>query len=316
MDLASVPAKVPIAVVVPTHDTRKLTLECLESLARGHAVPEELIVVDDGSSDDTGEVVSERYPEARVLRNPQALGFSRAVNRGLAATTSPLLLMLNSDTEVAQDFLAQAVKAFAEQPRLGVAGAQLVNPDRSPQWSGGAKPSLVWMFAASSGLGELRGRLLPRRPSPSARLVDWVAGTALVLRREVWAEVGPLDETFDIYCQDLDLCLRAGDAGWQVRVLPQCRVAHYLGSTVGLVSGDRQDLAAMWMDLVRWAAKSEGAAAARRVKRVLRAGATVRASGLRLRSTLSGGNARREVLRRIDTVRRARALLATHPEVA
>lgn len=288
----------PISVVIPTHDTRELTLRCLASLEGGSTRPEQVIVVDDASADGTARATVERHPEVQVLHNERALGFSGASNRGLAEARGAILLLLNSDTEVAPDCLEGYERAFREQADLGVAGAALSDPDGTPQWSGGSTPSPLWLFAASSGIGPLVGRLRRRRGKVApARRVDWVAGTALAMRREVWESCGPLDERFALYCQDLDLCLRAGEAGWRVRVLPQCRVLHHHGATISRTSGERQDLERLWTDLVLWSAKWDGEAAARRTARILRAGGLVRALALTAVSGLVGG-ARRTALRR------------------
>ena len=239
-------ATVPIAVVIPTHNTRELTLRCLACLGQSSVQPQQVIVVDDGSSDRTSDAVAATHPDVRVLRNQRARGFSIAANRGLAEATSPVLLLLNSDTEVDPDCLASFWTAFSDQRELGIAGASLLNPDGSFQWSGGREPTKLWLFANSSGLGALIGsfvRLLRGQRPGTSKSVDWVAGAALAMRREVWEDCGPLDDRFEFYCQDLDFCLRAGRSGWEVQVLPECRVMHHLGATIGRDAGATQDTA-------------------------------------------------------------------------
>lgn len=318
----------PISVVIPTHDTRALTLRCLAGLEGGSARPEQVIVVDDGSTDDTARAIAQRHPEVQVLRNERALGFSGAANRGLAEARGAILLLLNSDTEVPPDCMQGFARAFRDQEELGVAGAALFDPDGTPQWSGGPTPSMLWLFAASSGLGPWIGRLRRRggvglgnptsngrepRGSRTAREVDWVAGTALAMRREVWESCGPLDERFTFYCQDLDLCLRAGEAGWRVRVLPQCRVLHHHGATIARTSGAQQDLEKLWIDLVLWAAKWRGEAAARRTARVLRAGGLVRALALTTAGGLASGTRQSALNRQRTALLRARQALRRMP---
>lgn len=300
-----------ISVIIPTHDTRELTLRCLASLRRGDTRPEQIIVVDDASDDDTSKAIAERHPEVQVLRNEESLGFTGAANRGLDEARGTFLLLLNSDTEIAPDCLQGFLRAFGERAELGIAGAALFDPDGTPQWSGGTTPSPLWLFAASSGIGPVFGRLRrsvgrrpgaasggptssgrERRDAPVAREVDWVAGTALAMRSDVWESCGPLDERFALYCQDLDLCLCAGEAGWEVRVLPECRVLHHHGATISRTSGERQDLEKLWTDLVLWSAKHKGAAAARRTAYVLRAGGLVRAVALAAAEGLAGDERR------------------------
>jgi N-acetylglucosaminyl-diphospho-decaprenol L-rhamnosyltransferase len=272
----------PLSIVVPSHDTRELTLRCLASLG-GSPPGTEVVLVDDGSADGTAAEVAARFPAVRVLRNDRALGFTRAANRGLGVASGEVLLLLNSDTEVDAAGLPALLAAFAEDPRLGAAGAALRYPDGRPQWSGGRAPSLLWLFALSSGLPVLLARLpLYRRARPLAAGgdVDWVTGAAMALRRAAWEAAGPMDEGFRFYAQDLDLCLRLRAAGWRVAVLPGFAVLHHHGATIGReagASGPRHP-ELLWSDLVRWAGKRSERWGTRAAL-VLRAGTALRLSG-------------------------------------
>lgn len=274
-----------LSIVIPTHGTRELTLRCLDSLAP--IVPEfEVIVVDDASEDGTSDAIASRHPRVRVLVNDRQSGFSATANRGLAAASGGLLLLLNSDTEVAPDSLATLEDAFDRDPRLGVGGAELRFPDGSPQWSAGRRPSPPWLLAQASGLPALLsgvpGYRRLRPPGRGARAsVDWVSGAALAMRREVWNAVGPFDEGYRFYCQDLDLCLAAGDLGWRVGVVAGFVVVHHHGATIVATGGSAAPYhpELMWTDLVRFAGKQGGARAARRAAAALRAGARLRLFG-------------------------------------
>lgn len=268
-----------LSVVVPTHDTRDLTLRCVETLEAEGTEGFEIVVVDDGSSDGTAEALAAAHPHVRVLRNVPAVGFTRAANRGLAEARGDLLFLLNSDTEVSPGTFASLLAAFARDPRLGAAGALLHYPDGSPQWSGGGAPTLLWLFGLASGLPPLLARLpFWRRVKPvgaPAGRVDWVTGAALALRRQAWEEVGGFDEEFRFYGQDLDLCLRLRKAGWNVELLPGIRVLHHHGATIG----SRSHLELLWTDLLRWARKHQGAGFARKAAFALRSGAALRRLG-------------------------------------
>ncbi len=141
-----------LSVVVPTHDTRELTLRCLGALERAMAAGVEVVLVDDGSQDGTAGAVCDRFPAVRALRHEVARGFTASANDGLGDAHGDVLLLLNSDTEIVDDALPRLVEAFASDPQLGVASPRLLNPDRSPQWSGGATPTLAWLFLLASGL--------------------------------------------------------------------------------------------------------------------------------------------------------------------
>lgn len=277
-----------LSVVVPTHDTRELTLACLSSLAAdGGDMAEsvETIVVDDGSRDGTAGAVAQHFPRVRLLRNERPEGFSAAANRGLSAAAGKILLLLNSDTEVLRGSLPALLDAFDADPGLSVAGGSLRYPDGRPQWSGGSAPTLPWLFALASGLPAVAGRFAVWRRLRSPRgarggPVDWVTGAALAVRREVWERHGPLDESFGFYGQDLDLCWRIRRHGGRVAVLAGFVVVHHHGATIGRVRGasrDRQHPKLLWGDLLRWARKARGTTWARWARRALRWG-----SGLRI----------------------------------
>jgi N-acetylglucosaminyl-diphospho-decaprenol L-rhamnosyltransferase len=276
-------ARPPLSIVIPTHDTRELTLRCLDALFASPVAGMEVILVDDASRDGTAEAVAARHRPVTVLRNGEPARFTRSANRGLAAATGEILLLLNSDTEVEAGGLARLVELFAREPALGIAGALLHYPDGSPQWSGGREPTLAWFFALTSGLPALLAKLpFYRRARPLAPdrplEMDWVTGAAMAFRRPVWETVGPLDEGFRFYAQDLDFCLRARRAGFTVEVRPEVRVLHHHGATIGRSSGarGRQHPELLWDDLLRWARKHHGPAWAARAEIALRAGDRLR----------------------------------------
>lgn len=270
-----------LSIVVPTHDTRELTLRCLASLAPLAAAGAQVVLVDDGSRDGTGDAVRAAHAHVDVLRNEAAQGFSRAANRGLAAARGRLLLLLNSDTELDAS-VQRALDAFGADERLGAAGASLFGPDGAAQWSGGRLPTRAWLVAVASGLPALLGRLpgWRRRRPPGAGPADaeWVTGAALVVRREAWEEVGPLSEAFAFYGQDLDFCQRLRDRGWRVRLLADWRVVHVGGATIGRRPGSLAGVqpALLWKDLLLWARGRHGAAWAARTALLMRAAVSVR----------------------------------------
>jgi GT2 family glycosyltransferase len=282
-------ADADLSIVVPTRDTAALTLACLGSIARAHASTGhrlDIVVSDDASRDDTVARVQAEHPAARIVRHDTPRGFTVTANDGLAAARGRLLLLLNSDTEIEPGGLDALAGAFARDTALGIAGAQLRNPDGSAQWSGGRRPDCLWLFAEASGAGRLLARLpFYRRARPLGgevdRDVDWVSGAALAMRRAVWDAHGPLDEAFALYGQDLDLCSRARRAGWRIRVLHGFAVRHHHGATVTAVerSAGRQHAPRLWTDLHRWAGKTYGAGYARRATCALALGGWLRLAG-------------------------------------
>ena len=277
---------VVLSVVIPTYNTASMTLRCVRAIEGA----DEIIVVDDGSTDDTEAVLS---PVARVVSLEKNSGFAVAANRGVAEARGDLILLLNSDAVVEAGALRALIAAFEADPKLGVAGAQLVNEDGTNQWSGGRTPTLPWMIGVVSGAGRLLGasvwrRQSCRRPDSPAGLpaphrtttIDWVSGAAMMFRREVWQ---PLDERYLFYCQDIDFCLDARNAGWHVRIVDDARVAHGLGRTVSSRRELSYDPARLWPDLLMWGRKYYGESWAARARMVLVAVATLRVVWRKLR---------------------------------
>lgn len=241
-----------------------MTLVCVASVLADLPADAELIVVDDASTDGTAE----RIRDAIVLRQPINRGFASSVNAGVAASRGEVILLLNSDTRIVPGTLAAFLMAFEEDAQLGVAGAQLINVDGSPQWSAGPVPTMLWMVVAVSGIARF---LRPfRRRKRVGGDVGWVSGAAMAFRRRVWDAAGPLREDFRFYAQDLDFCVRARRAGWNVRLLSHIRVEHRLGATIG----SAPDL--LWLDLLTWGRGEYGDAWARRARRAMIVAAAVR----------------------------------------
>jgi GT2 family glycosyltransferase len=295
----------PISVIVPVHNRADLAAQCLAALERW-TTPLEIVVVDDGSTEPDVEQLRAAGRARHWLRHPQALGFSAAVNRGLAIATGDPLVLLNSDAEVTQGgdrAILEHLAAPGHDPPgarrplgdgfpgarrpPGAVAARLIYPNGRPQWSGGAFPTHSWLFALASGLGRgARSRLRRREPSGFfGGPVDWAPAAALAISREAYEAVGPLDEGYRHYAQDLDYCARLASAGRSVAVVPDWTVVHHLGGSVGALDSsqggaasgyDGQRLDLLWLDLLRWAQLHRSAAWARRARRALLLGGRFR----------------------------------------
>lgn len=197
----------------------------------------EVIVVDNASTDGSAEMVQAEFPGVHLVANDENRGFPAANNQGLAVAQGRYIFLLNPDTEVLGDGLATMV-AFADtHPDVGMLGPQLLNPDGSVQSSRRRFPTLATAFFESTWLQPYAPhRVLERyyvedRPDDIVQEVDWVYGAAMMARREAIEQVGPMDEGFFMYSEELDWCRRFRGAGWRVVYLPTAQVVHHEGKS-------------------------------------------------------------------------------------
>lgn len=248
-----------LSIVIPTFNTASMTLRCCRAVLASMPPATEVIVADDGSTDETAELLGREVPVVTVVRLESNRGFAPAANRGVGAAHGRIILLLNSDAVVEEGALEAIVAAFDADPTLGVAGARLVNEDGTAQWSGGRTPTLPWMIGVVSGAGRFARFLRRRHREEFLCDVDWVSGAAMAIRREVWDAAGPLDERFRFYCQDIELCVRARKAGWRVAVVENALVVHAIGATVvGNGALRRHDPERLWPDLLDWGSAHYG----------------------------------------------------------
>jgi GT2 family glycosyltransferase len=277
---------VELSVVIPTFDTAAMTLRCCRAVLATMPAASEVIVADDGSSDGTAELLAQEVPNVQVVRLDANRGFATAANRGVALARGTVIVLLNSDAIVEAGALLALRGAFEHDGALGIAGARLLNEDGTPQWSGGRTPTLAWMAGVVSGAGHLASYFRKRKSGEPPREVDWVSGAAMAFRDEVWRTAGPLNERFRFYCQDIELCVRARDAGWLVRIVPEARVVHSLGGTIARNGPLRHDPERLWPDLLAWGKERYGLAWSLLARAVLFCVAMLRVAGRKLRAPL------------------------------
>jgi len=238
--LAPMPAPPQLSILVISYRTRELTLACLESVrATAGDLELELIVVDNASDDGSAQAIGERFPEFTLLALDENLGFARANNLAAQHATAPTLLLLNPDTVVWEGCL-QALLAFrVEHPEAGILGGRTFFPDGSLNPSScWGKPSLWSVFCLALGLTSLFRRNALFAPEnlgtwqrDSVRQVDLVSGCLLMIDRDLWEELRGFDESFFMYGEDTDLCLRVGALGKPCLITPDARITHYGGAS-------------------------------------------------------------------------------------
>lgn len=210
---------------------------CLDSLQEGaRGLRTEVIVVDNASTDGSPQMVRERFPQVQVLENNFNAGFAGANVQALAIARGRYLLMLNPDTLVPPDGLAQLVAFADDHPRAGVVGPRLVYGDGRLQHSCRCFPTI----AAAVFRGTWLGALFPKARAQACylmddwahdevRQVDWLSGACMMVRREAFEQVGTLDVGFYWGSEDVDFCWRMHKAGWEVVYTPQPTIVHFVG---------------------------------------------------------------------------------------
>lgn len=229
-----------LAVVIVNFNSGDHLRGCLSSLSAAlEGAPAEVVVVDNCSTDDSVRRASEAPVEApletRWIFSERNAGFAAAANRGVAATSAPFVFLLNPDGVARPGSLARLIRAAQERPRTGAIGPRVVNSDGSLQASCRVIPDLPTAVGhAFLGLIVPSNRFTRRYhlhdwDHLTEREVDWVSGSAVLLRREAFDEVGGFDERFFMYVEDLDLCDRLRGAGWRVIYYPGAEVMHHIG---------------------------------------------------------------------------------------
>jgi N-acetylglucosaminyl-diphospho-decaprenol L-rhamnosyltransferase len=227
-----------LATIVVNYEAGSLLARCVRSVLADTSIDDvELVVVDNGSQDDSIATLRAAWPGVRVVRSPGNVGYARAANFGIASTRAPVVAVLNADTEVMPGTAAAMLRRFEERSRLAAVGPRIRNVDGTDYPSARSLPSLVDAIGHGAfGMFFPRNRFTRRYrqldADPTvARDVDWLSGAAMWLRRDALDDVGGWDERYFMYMEDIDLCWRLRRAGWEVRYEPSGAVLHVQGAS-------------------------------------------------------------------------------------
>ena len=240
-----------LSVIIVNYRSACLVCECLKSLCTEvQKVGGQVIVVDNNSEDGSVENLSETIKcqgwESWVTLLPQDYnaGFAGGNNAALRYLLkknnkfTDYAMLLNPDTVVHPGALERLICFMDELLKVGIVGAQLENKHKNPESSARRYPSVWSELDGGARLGILTSLLknyqvsLPLMDWPHR--CDWVSGAAMVIRRQVFEQIGLMDEGFFLYFEELDFCQRASNEGWQIWLVPSARVTHYEGSVTGI----------------------------------------------------------------------------------
>lgn len=246
---------VDLSIIIVSWNVADLLAACLESIIESNIVigdssgtgdvTAEIIVVDSASSDHTVAMIRENYPQVNLLAQAENVGFTRGNNIGFEAAQGRHLFMLNPDTEIIGDAIEQMVRYLDAQSDVGIIGPHTLNTDGSTQSSRRRFPTKTIAFFESTWLQPFAPKSMMdhfyvnNKPDDAVIDVDWVQGSALLARREVYAQIGGLDEGFTMFSEELDWCKRTKDAGWRVIYLGTAQITHHGGKSTDQVPANK-----------------------------------------------------------------------------
>ena len=217
-----------VSVIIPAHNKVKVTYACLCALLLAwNRTSFEVVLVDDGSSDETA-TIEQLVSGLKVVRNTEPQRFIRACNAGVVASHGKYVVLLNNDTEPTTGWLDELHNAFDRFDKVGMAGSKLIYPDGTLQDAGG----IIWGSGNPWNYGNRQNPWDPR--FCYARQADYLSGAALMVPRELWDQIGGLSHYLEpMYFEDTDLAFKVREAGFSTWFVPTSVVYHYEGMTSG-----------------------------------------------------------------------------------
>ena len=252
-----------LAIIIVSWNVRDYLADCLRSVfadLHGSGLTGQVWVVDNQSTDGTAELVADLFPHVHLIQNDHNPGFGAANNQGMQAAAPHLpryYFLLNPDTLVRPGALRSLVGFMDNTPHAGMAGARLVFGDGRFQHSAFAFPGLSQLlfdlFPLPARLYESRAngrypRHLYHAQAPFP--VDHPLGATMLVRRDVAEATGGFDETFFMYCEELDWCWRIHQAGWQIYTVPSAEIVHYGGESAKQVPA--RSVISLWESRARF----------------------------------------------------------------
>lgn len=221
-----------VSVIIVSYNTKNLTLDSIKSVLReGSSLEKEIIVVDNASTDGSLEELARLGRKIKLIKNHKNLGFSKANNQGIRVARGKYILLLNSDTKVKKNAIAQLVEFAEGKSDAAVVGPKLLNPDGSVQPSVFRLPT-VGLAIRQYWLGErgLLDKYVPESPEDAVQ-VECLVMAAFLITPVALKKVGLLNERYFMYYEDLDYCRRVKEKGLKIYYLPRSEVIHYHGAS-------------------------------------------------------------------------------------
>ncbi|MBV9132494.1 MAG: glycosyltransferase family 2 protein [Chloroflexi bacterium] len=262
------------SVLIVSYNTCQLTVEAIASVV--HEPEVETIVVDNASHDGSADAIAAQYPSVRLIRSERNLGFAGGVNRAAPEASGEHMLVLNSDARLEPGALDLLLQHLNSHPRAGLVAPALRYADGRAQASAFVFPGLLQIALDLYPINRLMDSRINGRISTTVpRQVDYPLGACMLIRRAAWHDVGPLDEGYFMYLEEIDWCRRARAHGWQIWHQPRAIAMHHGGSS----TSQQPDamFAQLWRSRLRYYARFHGPTYNRVVHGLVRLGLRRRA---------------------------------------
>jgi GT2 family glycosyltransferase len=229
-----------LSVIIVNHNTSELLVKCVENL-QSMSIEKEILVVDNGSTDDSAKVFKEKFPELTLIEQDN-LGLAKGYNAGFDRSTGEYILFLGTDAYPKEEDLTGIMSYMDGDNSVGIATAKLVLRSGLPDPD--AHRGFPTPWAAFTHFSKLN-RLFPRSKMFNSYFlghldpdtpheIDLCIAHFMMVRRDVFDSIGKWDEDYFLYGEDVDFCYRTKEAGWKIMYLPQFEVLHYKGASVGV----------------------------------------------------------------------------------
>lgn len=237
-----------VCAVVVSYNVRDLLLKCVSSLetARTAGLLSRIIVVDSASTDSSADAVRRRFPDVIVIDAPNR-GYGAGANTGIQASSEELILVLNPDTVVPSSAVDRLTAYMADKASTGIVAPRMRYPDGTIQLSRRRFPARLTPVFESTifelcwpGNPWSRAYKLHDRAENVTQDVDWVVGACLMVRRVAIETAGPFDESFWMYCEEIEWCWRLRRHGWRIAYLPDAEIVHHEGASTSQNIPQRQ----------------------------------------------------------------------------